>query len=207
MPYTPYHFGPSGLVALAMRRWIDAPVFILANVAADFSVVGDWIFQPGWPVHQFGHVHTLLGGAVFGAVYGAAMFGIAPLQTLCKTSMNWLGLPYRPTLKRAVLAGIFGVWAHVLVDAFVHSDVQIFWPFLDSNPIWTYLVGHRHKNILDLRDWIVAWCIGCWAILVVYYGWLVDTFKPRKDRIATIRRKRQNPPESASDGNTDPIPS
>ena len=58
MPFTPYHFGPSGFVGLLLRRWIDVPVFIAANVLIDIEVIADQYIQPGWPVHQVFHFHT-----------------------------------------------------------------------------------------------------------------------------------------------------
>ena len=81
MPFTPYHFGPSGFVGLLFRRWLDVPVFIAANVLVDIEVIADsgfnyiWPlsllgdfkgFAPGYPVHQLWHFHTLLvGGLAF----------------------------------------------------------------------------------------------------------------------------------------------
>jgi hypothetical protein len=189
MPYTPYHFGPSGLVGLAFRRWIDVPVFVLANVAIDTEVVLDWIFEPGWPVHQTMHFHTLIFGAVFGAVYGAAMYKIRPLRTFCEKSMEWFGLPYRAILSKMILAGILGIWFHIAVD-FYHEDVQIFWPFRMDNPVWQYAVGPYLERIHELRSWVVAGCIICWAGLVVYYGWLIDIFQLRKQRIENARKAR-----------------
>jgi hypothetical protein len=37
MPFTPCHFGPSACIALPLNRWIDLPVFLLANVAIDIE--------------------------------------------------------------------------------------------------------------------------------------------------------------------------
>jgi len=190
MPYTPYHFGPSGLVGLAFRRWIDVPVFALVNVAIDCEVVIDWIFQPGWPVHQTMHFHTLIFGAVFGAVYGAAMYWFRPLRTLCEKSMEWFGLPYRAILSKMILAGILGIWFHTMIDSIHHEDVQIFWPFRQDNPIWALAVGPYLKHIYEVRDWVVAGCIACWAMLAVYYGGLVDVFHFRKQRMKLARKTR-----------------
>ena len=39
MPFTPYHFGPSGFFGLALKKWIDLPVFLLANVIIDVEVL------------------------------------------------------------------------------------------------------------------------------------------------------------------------
>lgn len=189
MPYTPYHFGPSGLAALAFRRWIDVPVFMLANVAVDCEVVMDWIIEPGWPSHQAAHVHTLIVGALFGAVYGAAMYRFRPLRMFCEKSMEWFGLPYRAILSKMILAGILGVWLHMAVD-FYHEDVQFFWPFRVDNPVWEYVVGPHLEHIHHLRQWVVTFCISCWAILAVYYGWLIDVFRFRKQRMENARKAR-----------------
>ena len=79
MPFTPYHFGPSGFVGLVFRRWIDVPVFVAANVLIDLEVPADHFIQPGWPVHQVWHFHTLLVGGLAGAVLGAVVYYIKPL--------------------------------------------------------------------------------------------------------------------------------
>ena len=39
MPFTPYHVGPSGFVGLVFGKWIDLPVFVLANVIVDVEVL------------------------------------------------------------------------------------------------------------------------------------------------------------------------
>ena len=68
MPFTPYHFGPSGFVGLVFRKWIDMPVFVLANVIVDVEVLAVGLFGLGWPIHRY--CHTLLIGAVVGALWG-----------------------------------------------------------------------------------------------------------------------------------------
>jgi len=50
MPFTPYHFGPSGFWGLAFRKWLDLPVFVLANVIVDIEVLVIWFFGLGWPL-------------------------------------------------------------------------------------------------------------------------------------------------------------
>ena len=62
MPFTPYHFGPSGFVGLALRRWLDVPVFVLANVVVDLEPLVVVLFGLDYPLH--GYVHTFLGGTV-----------------------------------------------------------------------------------------------------------------------------------------------
>ena len=93
MPYTPYHFGPNGLVGLLFRRWLDLPMLLLVNVIIDVEVLADNYFQPGWPSHQFWHFHTLLIGGLVGAALGLIIYFInnVPRQDHNKV---WLVLCY-----------------------------------------------------------------------------------------------------------------
>jgi len=123
MPFTPYHFGPSGFVGLALRRWIDVPVFVLANVAVDIEVLVIAFFRLGYPPHRY--CHTLLIGLVVGILWGLLAY---PLRHLFKRLMHLLRIPYRTSLLKMLISGILGVWLHVLIDGIYHFDVRILWP-------------------------------------------------------------------------------
>lgn len=191
MPYTPYHFGPSGLVGLLLRRWIDVPVFVLANVAIDLSVLGDDVFAASDNIsHQFLHFHTLLVGGLAGLVLGAVMYFTGPLRALCEKGMFWLGLTYKASLKKMLLAGLLGAWFHVAIDSIHHADVQIFWPLLDDNAINNWLNGHYNQYSSVLRCWVVRCCLLSWSLLFIRYGMLTNAFR-LKARFAAVRRFRR----------------
>ena len=92
MPFTPYHFGPSGFVALALRKWIDIPVFVLANVVVDVEVLVIAYLRLGRPIHRY--CHTLAIGAVVGAAWGILAYFL--LRRLFQLIMNLLAIRYRP---------------------------------------------------------------------------------------------------------------
>ncbi|MHC4560815.1 MAG: hypothetical protein ACYS80_26335 [Planctomycetota bacterium] len=123
MPFTPYHFGPAGFIGLVFRKWIDVPVFVLANVIVDVEVLIVLGFGFGWPIHRYSH--TLLVGAAVGVLWGMAAY---PLRRLFKKIMRILHIPYKPRLWKMVISGILGVWLHVLIDGAYHFDVKMFWP-------------------------------------------------------------------------------
>ncbi len=123
MPFTPYHFGPSGFVGLVFRKWIDIPVFILANVIIDLEVLAIIVLRLGWPYHR--HFHTLLFGALVGAIWGLAAY---PLRHVFGRMMRSFRLAYTPTLLKMVVSGILGACMHVLIDGAYHHDAQVFWP-------------------------------------------------------------------------------
>ncbi len=153
MPFTPYHFGPAGLWGYIFRRWIDLPVFMLANVIEDIEVLLVNLIESGRPIHRFGH--TLLIGTAIGAVWGlAAYFGLPILKWL----MNKIRIPYETNLFKMIISGILGIWLHVLIDGIYHYDVRPFWP-IRKNYLWRLLSQNQVK-------WI---CIICAAALVLMY--------------------------------------
>ncbi|HCO94046.1 MAG TPA: hypothetical protein DIU00_08855 [Phycisphaerales bacterium] len=135
MPFTPYHFGPSAFIGLVFRKWIDIPVFILANVVVDVEVLVVGILGLGWPIHRY--CHTLLIGAAVGALWGIAAYR---LRHLFRGAMNLLDIPYRTSIRKMVISGVLGVWLHVLIDGAYHFDVKMFWP---SKSMWLWLKLHR----------------------------------------------------------------
>ena len=123
MPFTPYHFGPSGFIGLAFRKWIDIPVFVLANVIVDLEVLVIRLLSAGWPIHRY--IHTLLIGAAAGIIWAMAAW---PMRNVFKKIMQILRIPYEPTLWKMLVSGILGVWLHVSIDSIYHWHVRLFWP-------------------------------------------------------------------------------
>ncbi len=168
MPITPYHFGPSGFIGLALRKYIDVPVFVLANVIVDIEVVIVNLLGAGWPAHRY--IHTLLIGAAAGAVCGIAAY---PLRHLFKKIMHIIRIPYETGFWKMVISGILGVWFHAIIDAAYHGDVRIFWPSR-INPLWRLLTHQQIKAI----------CIGCFFAALILYVIAFISYtcqnKPRK---------------------------
>jgi membrane-bound metal-dependent hydrolase YbcI (DUF457 family) len=169
MPFTPYHFGPSGFVGLVFKKWIDLPVFIIANVVVDVEVLVVGWLGLGWPIHRY--CHTLLGGAVVGALWGAAAY---PLRHFFKRMMRVFYIPYITSLRKMVISGVLGVWLHVLIDGIYHSDVRIFWP---HKTIW---IQQTMKQYIT-REQIEAVCLLFLIAAFILYILVVTIF--RKNRI------------------------
>jgi len=143
MPITPYHFGPSGFFGLLFKRWLDLPIFVLANVVVDLEVATVVLLQLGRPLHRY--AHTLLGGAVVGIVWGLLAL---PLRPLFARWMHLLHLPYQTSLAKAVVSGILGVWLHVVIDATYNRDVRLTWP---TNPLdlWSITSGYLSESRVE----------------------------------------------------------
>jgi len=154
MPFTPYHFGPSAFIGLSLKRWLDVPAFILANVVVDIEV----LFAGAWPHHQYWHWHTLSIGTLVGAIWGLAAY---PLRNIFKKIMQVLHIPYETGLWKMVISGILGVWLHVITDALYHWDVQIFWPSKIS-PLYELLS----------KGQLIAVCIAFFVAAVILYAFI-----------------------------------
>jgi len=149
MPFTPYHFGPSAFIGLALRKYIDIPVFVLANFIVDIEVLVINLLGLGWPIHRYSH--TLLIGAAVGVIWGLAAY---PFRNLFKKAMQILRIPYETGLWKMVISGVFGVWLHVVTDGIYHWDVRIFWPS-KAKPLW-HLVSEGQVKTICLAFFIAA---------------------------------------------------
>jgi membrane-bound metal-dependent hydrolase YbcI (DUF457 family) len=168
MPFTPYHFGPSGFIGLVFGKWIDLPVFILANIVVDVEVLVVGWLGLGWPIHRY--CHTLLVGAVVGALWGIAAY---PLRHIFKKMMRVFFIPYKTSFLKMVISGILGVWLHVLIDGAYHSDVKIFWPY---KTVWLrqMIEGHLTKENIEticLLFFIAAFVVYILFVTVFRRNW------------------------------------
>ncbi len=187
MPFTPYHFGPSGFVGLALRKVIDVPVFLLVNVVVDLEVLYNIMFAHARRPHQIWHFHTLLGGAIVGAVFGTAAYWIKPVRRFFEWGMRLVRLRYKPKLWKMIIAGVLGVWLHVVIDAIYHYDVQLFWPSKSRNlarPLWRLLSRNSAENMARVE----FWCLVCFIGAAILYVLAVRSFiKSRAAENKTVR--------------------
>lgn len=129
MPLTPFHFGPSTLVALPFGKRIDLPAFVLANVMIDLEPAAALFFNA--PIEVHGPLHSWTMGPIVGALWGWLAFQARPFFG---PLMRGLRLPYVPTLAVSIISGALGFAFHVLLDAFMHADLKLLWP-QPGNPL------------------------------------------------------------------------
>ena len=179
MPFTPYHFGPSGFIGLALRKVIDLPVFLLANVIVDIEVLHSIMFAHQRHPHQNWHLHTLLGGAIVGIIFETAAYWIKPVRRILEWSMRLVRIRYKPNAWKMVLAGVLGVWLHTAIDAIYHYDVQLFWPSKARNfarPLWRLF----SKNMEENYHQVEFWCLMCFVGAAILYVFAVRSFMKTK---------------------------
>ncbi|MHC4069668.1 MAG: hypothetical protein ACYS18_08355 [Planctomycetota bacterium] len=161
MPFTPYHFGPSAFIGLALKKYIDLPVLVLANVIVDIEVL---LFHR-WPFHRY--THTLLIGAAVGIAWGTLAYLLKPLWTRI---MKTIRLPYQTSLLKMIVSGMLGACLHVIIDSIYHVDIKIFWPSR-AKPLFNLLSQAQVKGI----------CIGLLiAAIALYISILVRSVNRKK---------------------------
>lgn len=129
MPFTPFHVGPHATVALLLRKHLDIPAFVLANIAIDLEPLAVMVFKLEYPLH--GYCHTFLIGGLVGLLWGCVAVKSSNLLTRL---MNFFRLPYFPVAAKTMISAILGVWFHILFDAPIYHDIRPFFPS-DSNPL------------------------------------------------------------------------
>ena len=138
MPFTPFHLGPGTAFKALGGKHFSFLVFAGSQVLMDIEpLIG--IIQGSKMLHGF--THTFPGATMIG--FCAALTGKPISQyfldklTQTKEKITW----------PAAIAGAFvGTYSHVLLDAIMHSDLQLFYPFLSiHNPLLRLIsVGHLH---------------------------------------------------------------
>jgi hypothetical protein len=130
MPFTPFHFGVHTVLSFPLRKYIDVPTFILANVAIDIEPLLVLAFQLNYPLH--GYCHTFLVSIFIGTILAIFMFLFKKKINKITSAIKW---EYKPTLLSLILSGISGAWLHILFDAFLYPDIRPFFPF-QFNPLY-----------------------------------------------------------------------
>ena len=128
MPFTPFHFGPGGLLAVATRSSVSFLAFCATNVLIDVESLYNMVtHQPR--IHTF--FHTYVGATLAAAV---VVLAFVPARWLAKRLPRWPMLAWRDLPIKAIAIGSFlGAWSHVLFDSIMHSDITPLAPFSDKN--------------------------------------------------------------------------
>ena len=166
MPFTPYHFGPSGFIGLVFRKWLDIPVFVLANVIVDVEVLVVRLLDAGWPIHRY--IHSLLIGAAAGIAWAMAAY---PMRNLFKKIMQILLIPYQTSFLKMLVSGILGVWLHVAIDSIYHWDVSLFWPNRELRPLYKLVTTQQVEMICAI---LFIW------VLILYIMMVIKSSKQNK---------------------------
>ena len=131
MPFTPFHLGPALGFGLPLRKYLNVPTFLVANILVDLEPFLVLSLGLDYPLH--GYLHTFIVGFILGLALGYVMFLLErTLRSLYKTLL--LESNTTPKLKSFIVAGALGTMLHVLLDSPLYYDMHPFYP-LSANPL------------------------------------------------------------------------
>jgi len=135
MPFTPFHMGPGIFIKALLQGSFSLMVFGWAQIVMDIQPLVVLITGEG---HLHGFTHTYIGAsllAIFSALsgkylseFGLIIFGISTESEPIK--IRW-GVVY--------VSAFIGTYSHVILDSIMHSDMQPFYPFVDSNGLLGFI--------------------------------------------------------------------
>lgn len=158
MPFTPFHFGPSAVVGMPLRRYLDLPALLLANIAMDIEPLLVILFNLDYPLH--GIAHSFVGATGVGLVLGLVLsFCKRPVTTVME---RWLRLSYTTSTPQLVVSSIVGCWLHVVLDGFIYPVMRPLYP-LEGNP---FLIGLGDGTVYFLCGVSFLPALGIYYVLV-----------------------------------------
>lgn len=150
MPLTPFHFCPGLLVKAYSSRYFWFTSFVIANVLIDLEVLY-YLSRNDPPIHRY--LHTYVGGVAMGLLAGLLMFGIVQTtRHVLPAHFRWVKelncAPRWKLLRQSLFAGVIGGVSHILLDSFMHEEMNPFWPFVDGNVLaGTISVARLHIGL------------------------------------------------------------
>jgi hypothetical protein len=126
VPATPFHLPASAVAGWPLRRHLDLPAFLLANLAVDVEVLVAMVLDLEPPPH--GLAHTFLGASLVGAAAGWLLWRAKGLLEAL------LHDAYPLRARTAVVSGAAGGCLHVAIDAMMYDHLRPFFP-LETNPL------------------------------------------------------------------------
>jgi len=128
MPLTPFHIGIGLALGMLLFRYINLPTILLASVIVDIEPIY-CMFIGNCQLHGFSH--TFIGGTLFAI---AVILIIFTLRTHLIKISKIFKVEQDYSLNSIVIGAFVGIYAHLLQDSFMHSDMNPFWP-IEGNPL------------------------------------------------------------------------
>lgn len=129
MPFTPFHMGPGLLIKAILQGSFSLMVFGWTQIIMDIQPLLVILTGAG---HLHGFSHTYIGAtllAMFSALtgkplseWGLQVIGVSPWQNAIR--IRWWVV---------FTSAFIGSYSHVILDSLMHTDMQPFYPFDESN--------------------------------------------------------------------------
>jgi membrane-bound metal-dependent hydrolase YbcI (DUF457 family) len=157
MPFTPFHIGPAVAVKAAFPKKFSLLIFAWAQIVMDLQPLVVILTGRG---RSHGVTHTLVGAAVLGIAAGVSG------KYLTEWVLSWQKNKPRVTLswRETLFSAWLGTFSHVVIDALVYPDMDLFWPFVIGNPL---RIGFSMRGMVTFC--VVSGGLGTlmWVIIII----------------------------------------
>lgn len=133
MPFTPFHWGPSSWIGLLFTRRINIFALLIASVIIDIEPFLVILLNLNYPLH--GYLHTYLIGTLIAVITSIVIYRFRELLDKCS---SFFRLPQNNSFKVILFSCLLGVYSHVFLDSFIHTDIKPFFPF-KINPFYGFV--------------------------------------------------------------------
>lgn len=161
MPFTPLHMGPGLLIKSLLGGAFSLMIFGWCQILMDIQPLLVMITGEG---HLHGFSHTFIGSsgiAVIAVVTGVPLsnwFIFSKRFGFKEKDKNLLGLNRKIGWVVATFSSLIGSYSHVVLDAFMHSDVQPCYPINLENS-YLYFVSIETLRSFCICSGVVGLCI------------------------------------------------
>jgi hypothetical protein len=157
MPVTPFHIGAGLLFKAYAPARVSWVVFALVNVLIDLEPIL-WYLLTGDPAHRQLHSYVGAAGVAILGVWLGRGVGEAWLRwwnrQLNRIQARWLGTGTQISLAAAGPGALLGSGSHILLDSFMHADMQPYWPWAVGNGLLQEIsVDGLHAICLAAAAW------------------------------------------------------
>lgn len=135
MPFTPFHLGPGLLIGLIFFKYIDFPTFLIASVIIDLEPFLVLFLGLNYPLHGF--FHSFVGGTIVAVLLA---FFMSRFNKKISNIISFFKLRQNSSFKNILLASLFGIYFHIILDSPLYKDIKPFYP-LDLNPFYSMLIS------------------------------------------------------------------
>ena len=130
LPFTPYHFGPVLLIGMIVFPALNITALLISSVILDIEPFIVWMYGLRGPLHGISHTYLV---ATLAAVLVSVV--VRMLRKPLNTLMSLFELSQDFSFRSLFFASIVGTYSHVLLDSFLYSEMNPFFPLM-GNPFF-----------------------------------------------------------------------
>ena len=129
MPFTPFHIGHA-VITYSIFNKLDFIALLYGSILVDIEPFLILFLNLNLPYPLHGPIHSIIG-----------ILAITPLiyiiTLITKLILSKIGLSLKKNSRKIIIASILiGGYAHITLDGFLYSEMNLAWPFPHWNPLF-----------------------------------------------------------------------